>query len=324
MVKHGLEGDFRRNSTVRVAVVLAVALIPFAINNFIQGRVLVALGQSVIVALLTFSAWSIRRGRYYSSLASYLLVPSLLAVLMLALTRHALVATLWCYPVVVAFYLLLPERRAWLANTLLLAIALPMAWYFVNPALAIRLAATLLLVSAFAAIFVRVIAEQQKKLEALAVTDTLTGVFNRTLLQSTLETAIRRFARSDTPMALIALDMDHFKSINDSLGHAAGDAVLAGVGDLLRKRVRGSDRVFRLGGEEFLLYLYGTGTDGAVQLAEALRAEIESSRFVDDWRVTASFGVAALCPDEEWSAWMKRSDDNLYRAKAGGRNRVVG
>lgn len=323
LVKQGLQADFLRNSTLRVALVLAVALMPFAVDNFIRHRFAIAVGETLIVALFGFSAWHIRRGRYYPSLTFYILVPAVLVVLALAFKTQAVVATLWCYPVVVSFYLLLPERRAWLANGLLLAMALPMTWYNINPALAVRLAGTLLLISAFSATLLRVIGEQQKKLEAMVVTDALTGVFNRTLLQSTLELAIRQNGRSNVPMALVALDLDHFKSINDSLGHDAGDAVLIGVGELLRSRVRSSDRVFRLGGEEFLLFLYGTAQDGAEKLAEALRSEIEAHAFLPGRQVTTSVGVAVLEPGEEWSAWVKRSDQKLYRAKAEGRNRVV-
>lgn len=323
IAKPGLESDFRSKSTLLVALVVAAILTPLSIDNFSQGRTLVAAGELAIVLLLAFSAWRIKRGRYCPLLIQLGLVPVMLFTLTVALNQHVFIGILWSYPVVLSFYLMLPERKAWIANAFLLGMALPISWYLLNPLLTVRVVASLLAVSAFSAVFVRVIANQQKQLETLAITDSLTGVLNRRLLHSTLDLAIRQHQRSETPMALIALDLDHFKSINDSLGHDAGDSVLAGVGDLLGKRVRSSDRVFRLGGEEFLVFLYGTGLDGALSLAEALRAEIGAGNFLADRKVTASLGVAELRTGEEWSAWMKRCDENMYRAKAEGRNRAA-
>ena len=218
---------------------------------------------------------------------------------------------------------MLPERKAWLANAVLLAIVIPMSWNGLNHALTARVVATLLAVSVFSAIFVRIISEQQKRLQALAVTDPLTGAFNRTLLERVLDEAVQQHDRSGAAMTLIALDLDHFKAINDSLGHDAGDTVLVEIGALLRRRVRRADKVFRLGGEEFLVFLYGTGAEQAATVAESLRAEIAAHRFLDDRAVTASFGVATLQADENWTAWLKRCDRTLYRAKAAGRNRVA-
>jgi len=124
-------------------------------------------------------------------------------------------------------------------------------------------------------------------------------------------------------MTLISLDLDNFKKINDTLGHDAGDDVLRGIGKLLQKRIRRSDKVFRLGGEEFLILLYETDSAQGLLVAEELRKKIESMRLLPDRSVTTSVGVATLQPKEDWRDWMKRSDDNLYRAKKEGRNRVL-
>jgi diguanylate cyclase len=124
-------------------------------------------------------------------------------------------------------------------------------------------------------------------------------------------------------MTLVSLDVDHFKSINDSLGHEAGDAVLSRLGELLRRRARSVDKVFRLGGEEFLVFLFGTDLENGKSVAEELRGIVESHDFLPDRKITASFGVATLRPAENWTEWIKRGDKNLYRAKEEGRNRVV-
>jgi len=318
-----LAADFRGKTTLGVGVVGVILLTPFVINNFVQGRPLLGGGALAIVALLAFNAWSISRGRYYPSITLIGLVPVIVLFLVFALRKQGMVGALWCYPAVISFYFMLPERRAWLANAILLGVALPEVWSVIDHPLATRVAATLVAVSAFSAIFIRVITAQQRRLEAQAVTDPLTGLFNRMLLHDTLEQAIEQNKRTGAPMTLVTLDLDHFKEINDTLGHDAGDAVLQGVGQLLRRRLRRVDHLFRIGGEEFLALLYATDADNARNVAESLRGAIAAHPFLTGRSVTASLGVAALHPGDDWRAWMKRSDDKLYVAKSGGRDRVV-
>jgi diguanylate cyclase (GGDEF)-like protein len=157
----------------------------------------------------------------------------------------------------------------------------------------------------------------------MAATDSLTGLLNRTLLQITLEQVIQQNNRTGEPMTLVTLDIDHFKKINDALGHDAGDTVLQSIAELLQNRLRRIDKVFRLGGEEFLALLHGTDAGNGQQIAEELRKAVESLTLFPEQHITVSIGVATLQPGEEWTTWMKRSDDNLYRAKLEGRNRVI-
>lgn len=324
--KHGNEqlSDFRIKTTQGVAISSLVLLTPFSVHNFLHGQFLLGAGSVAIVAILAFKSWSIGRGRYYPGLAFFALVPTILAALAMVFLQHGVVGALWCYPAIISFYFILSEKKAWLANGLLLILMLPMAWKVLDSELAARVAVTLLLVSTFSIIFMRVITSQQEKLQMLAVTDPLTGVLNRTLLRSTLEQAILQSRRTDTPMTLIALDLDHFKKINDDFGHDGGDAVLRGVGELMRHRLRRVDHVFRLGGEEFLALLYGTDERDGREVAKELCMAVSAFPFLEEHQVTVSIGVATLQPDETWRAWMKRSDEHLYSAKSNGRNQVSG
>jgi diguanylate cyclase (GGDEF)-like protein len=315
--------DFRRKSTLGVVLIAFVFVAPFMINNFLQGRHSLGAWSGLVLLILAANAWSILRGRYNPSLTLFGLVPVMIVFLAMALSDQGIIGALWSYPAVISFYFMLTERKAWLANAVLLVIVLPQAWMAIEPALAARVTATLLTVSAFAAMFIRVITLQQRKLRALVVTDSLTGLLNRTLLNDMLEDAIQHANRSGVPMTLATLDLDHFKSINDTLGHDAGDTVLRGVGDLLRKRMRRVDKMFRPGGEEFLALLYGADGASGRRVAEELRAAIAAHAFLPDRTVTVSIGLATLQPGEQRKQWIKRSDENLYRAKAGGRNQVV-
>lgn len=316
--------DFRATSALGISVTALLLITPFAANNLLQGRFLLGIWSLVIVAILSVNVWAGARGRYFPILTLLGLAPAIIVFLSIAFQKQGIIGALWCYPAVLCFYVMLPERHAWLANAVLMGVAMPQAWTVLEPAIAARVAATLLGVSIVSAIFVHVITIQQRRLEALAVTDPLTGLSNRLMLRTALEQAVEQSRRTSIPLTLLALDLDHFKSINDTLGHESGDHVLRGIGELLGKRFRRADHVFRIGGEEFIALLYGTDAENGQQVAEELRSAVESLPLLPDRAVTVSVGVAPLRRDENWMEWMKRADENLYRAKSEGRNRVAG
>jgi len=156
-----------------------------------------------------------------------------------------------------------------------------------------------------------------------ASTDSLTGLANRRGGRELLEREVRRASRYDRPLSLILFDLDRFKAVNDRYGHAAGDRVLRAVARAAARAVRDTDRVIRWGGEEFVVVCAETGQNEAGQLAERLRRRIERLRLGRQRLVTASFGVATFCAGEDAAALSERADKALYRAKHGGRNRVV-
>lgn len=161
------------------------------------------------------------------------------------------------------------------------------------------------------------------QLEALATIDGLTGVKNRRAFDAQLEMEYRRSLRYSTPLSLMMLDVDKFKQFNDSFGHLAGDEVLKEVAQVLTANVRMIDFVARYGGEEFVVLLPNTDADGAMILADRLRAKIAGALW-DKRDVTASVGVATLTADiKEGSELTGLSDDALYASKENGRNRCT-
>lgn len=316
--------DFRIRSSLWVGVAGVVLLTPFAINHLRLDRTLLGVGTLLIALLMGAVAWYARRDRYMPWLLSVGLVPAVLVFLGLSFRDQGVIGALWCFPAVLVFYFTLPERQAWVSNAALYVLAVPAAWTYLASDVAVRVAATLLGVSIFSAIFVRLITTRQRALEERAVSDVLTGLHNRALLASTLEQAMEQARRTGTPMTLLGLDLDAFKAINDTLGHHTGDAVLKGVAEILRTRIRRSDKAFRLGGEEFLVFLYGTDQDQARQVAEDLRTTVESKPLVPGRPVTVSIGIAAFEGEADRDEWLRRCDQNLYGAKAKGRNVVVG
>lgn len=169
----------------------------------------------------------------------------------------------------------------------------------------------------------RKLAQREETIRKLSVTDALTGVGNRRHLDEVLPPECERARRYGHPLALVLLDLDHFKLINDQHGHEAGDLVLRDTGELLRGFVRQSDVAVRLGGEEFVVLMPNTTLAEATSAARRLCGAIESHRATALPIVTASLGVAAMVPGDTPSSLLARADAALYRAKESGRNQVA-
>jgi diguanylate cyclase (GGDEF)-like protein/PAS domain S-box-containing protein len=168
----------------------------------------------------------------------------------------------------------------------------------------------------------RALQQANAELQRLAVTDHLTGVWNRAYFEAAVEAEIARVARYGAPVSLLLLDIDHFKAINDTHGHLVGDRILIELTGLIGDHLREVDVLARWGGEEFAILMPHCGAGEALHAAEKLRVLVADHAFHEVGAVTVSIGVAELQPRESDNAWLKRADDALYAAKAGGRNRV--
>ena len=159
----------------------------------------------------------------------------------------------------------------------------------------------------------------------LAHIDSLTQTYNKATFEDTVNREINLALRNRNNLSVIFLDIDHFKSINDSYGHACGDVVLSTTAKLIKNCARNSDIIFRYGGEEFVLLLSNTDISGAELLAERIRNEIEQHTIAYDMqpiKITASIGVTSLATSDSLDDFIQRADDEMYRAKAKGRNQV--
>lgn len=158
-------------------------------------------------------------------------------------------------------------------------------------------------------------------------TDPLTGVHNRKALDHLLTRELASFERGGEPVAVLVLDLDHFKRINDTLGHSVGDRVLKAVSGCLVEATRACDMVFRTGGEEFVILMRVAHQEDGVLAAERIRAAVEGCAAVQDaapgQQVSASIGVALACRRDTALALFDRADKAMYEAKRAGRNRVA-
>lgn len=158
-----------------------------------------------------------------------------------------------------------------------------------------------------------------------AMRDTLTGLYNRAAYNERLNQELSRASRSNLPLCLAVWDIDNFKNINDSYGHAAGDKVIKAIAQMLMGHIRKSDFVARYGGEEFVCIMPETPLNGAIEMAEKIRQKIEELKFHykgERVAITISCGISQLKGNEEGALLFKRADDALYQAKQSGRNQV--
>ena len=163
---------------------------------------------------------------------------------------------------------------------------------------------------------------ETRSLAEIARTDPLTGALNRKGLADELTRIVRLGGAQTFPMTLVFIDIDHFKRVNDTLGHDTGDQVIRGLAELVRSAVQRDDLFARWGGEEFLLVFRDTPGLKGRDIAERLRERIASAQWVEGLRVTCSFGVAEWHRGEDLNEGIKRADEAMYRAKQEGRDRV--
>ncbi len=176
----------------------------------------------------------------------------------------------------------------------------------------------------------QILEEQRKIIDELhdrLRSDSLTGIGNRTALEADLLQELTRAKRYRLPLSLAMVDLDDFKKVNDSYGHLVGDQVLKRLGQMMSKDVRNVDKVYRFGGEEFVIVMPHTPLDQGRLVAERVRRKAERKTFLmpDDgirFKVTVSVGVSQLEPGDELEDLIARADQAMYQAKASGRNRV--
>lgn len=315
--------EFLAKTTLYCTCVAVLFLLPLVITNWLEDNYLLATALTSVFCLSFVNIWYGSRNQYNLFLNTYIFLPLISATLLFTLSIYGSAGTYWPFMLILACYFILPSNRALIFNGLILFTFIPYAATFLEQDSALRFGIALFGTSLFAYFSMREIDKLHQILKVQAITDPLTGLFNRSLLEESLNQAIGQHHRIGVPMSLISLDIDHFKSINDNLGHDIGDVVLKRLGNLLRNRTRSADRTFRIGGEEFVILLHNTTKPQAAQIAELLRQQIESFAFIPLQNITMSFGVAELEKSMDGAQWLKASDVMLYQAKQSGRNCVV-
>lgn len=313
---------FRRQIVYHLHFWSLITVIPLVMAQWSQGHYLLAnmLALFCINAVLVIACmrwWDI----YFLRGWPFVLLATLSSAYSTVINGHA--GLYWAYPTAAAVFFLLPMRTATVCNILFVVAMSTISFHRFPEADFWRITFSLGLTCVFVMVFAWLVGRLKQELIHLATTDPLTGCLNRSQLSEILNGQIQMRERYERVSSIVLLDLDHFKTINDRWGHLTGDRVLTEITERIRSRLRESDQLFRIGGEEFMLVLPETRQRDAENLAQQLLTNIAAAPFVDDISITASAGVTEVVKGDTWSVWLNRADQALYHAKDHGRNRMV-
>lgn len=315
----------KRSSEEVIVLVLSlisvIGLLPFAIVRFSTGDWAVGLVDSIGVAgsAATFAyVWRTHR----TEIPGFFIAVLSLTGMVVNLSFLGPGDLYFLYPVIMAAFFLTPPATALrLTGAALLASCIALL-----PALSVfdfaKFFLSVLGCILFAYAFAHQRNRQRDQLLQMSTEDPLTGAGNRRALQKKLDQMVASHRRTAEPMSAILLDLDNFKVVNDRKGHAAGDAVLRRVADIITTRIRLTDSLYRFGGDEFVVLATRATGDTAAKLAEDIRDLIALALAELALPVTASLGVAEYCADELPQQWIERADKAMYKAKQAGKNTV--
>ncbi|MCD9007534.1 GGDEF domain-containing protein [Luteimonas sp. XNQY3] len=311
-------------------------------NNF-HLAIITLLGSVTALVLGSFMVWRLARGDWGVAALDAAVLVTMLAIVRLAWREgrtecagawmvvfnagFAILACLtlgsaasgWVYVALMTSFYLAPLRVAtWSGAVLLLAASATLLWRAVGPYHNISTLVTWSLVYGFSLVFARRLRMHSDSLELMASVDPLTRIPNRGVLEADLRHTI---ATGHSGRAgLLVLDIDRFKAVNDTFGHAAGDTVLVDLAALLREELRQGDSVYRFGGEEFVMLLPVSSEQALARAAERVRDAVASRLVGPGGGITVAVGGAMLSAERDWQDWFARADASLYQAKRAGGN----
>lgn len=284
---------------------------------------LIASSIFVFISSAYYVAWRSWRNKYAAWPIYALMLPTAVIMIVLVMLEIGAIGGLWSYPLVFGVFLMLHPQIALITVSLFVISIVTAAWLIITPAEALRLSITLLTSLVILTFYQRLIVKQHRQLQTEATIDPLTGLYNRANLHSNLTLAYENYRLRQTPVTLLVIDIDHFKSINDEYGHAVGDQVLEKIAKTFKKSFRSEDKIFRVGGEEFIVVLSDIDAVQAEHIANRINAEIKALSILPDRLITISIGITHLSENDDVDQWLKRGDTNLYQAKSNGRDCCV-
>ena len=317
------------------------------LKNDSQLRLIVLLGLTTAAAVAVFSVYRLWQGHWSAAAIDLVIVAVLCGPVIHALRtgdtrRSGLVlcvinsiacaaaswvigptASQWLYLVLMSNFFITTPAPALVSNIALTIAVLSMPHLFGSPLQTVAVAVTATLSTLFAYLFALRVREDQMKLETMASLDVLTGVPNRRMMERSLTAAVERRLEGEGSFGLVILDLDNFKGVNDTFGHAAGDAAIADLATILKFEMRRNDSVFRFGGEEFVVLVTVSTREELHAVTERLRLAVRKGLRGPGGRITVSLGAALLGSEDRWQEWFSLADAALYRAKNLGRDNSV-
>ncbi len=322
-----LRSDFQLSIITLMCLLGITGISPYAVYRLAQGNYVVGIADVIIVLsaiTTTLYAWrtgdTVKPGIFASIILS--------AAATLITIRLGVNGLFWIYPLILFNFFMVSPGKALSATVMVMiglvgyALAMP-GTVFESHYQMISFLVTSMTASVLTFIFASRTRNQRDKLQLLSVQDPLTGARNRRAMNEELQIASASQRRHGDQYAVLVMDLDSFKQINDTYGHQAGDQVLIDFVELIKTHSRKEDRLFRFGGEEFLLLLPNTDQNSLQTVASNLQHEVAQQLKGPGGPVTMSSGGAVLQRGEHWESMLQRADQRLYQAKSAGRNRTV-
>ncbi|WP_246191850.1 GGDEF domain-containing protein [Pseudoxanthomonas gei] len=317
---------FDHNSQLRIITLLGSAtsftLSLFAVYRMATGRWPAAAVDLAIALLIGGTVvHALRSGRAVGAGAFLCVVNSIGCAVACAIIGPT--AAPWIYLVLMTNFFITGAKQAIAFNLLLTATVLLLPGMYSQQIDRVSAAVTAALVTLFAYLFALRVSSDHQQLEELASLDALTGLSNRRMMESALDEALQERRVGARHYGLLIIDIDHFKDVNDTYGHAAGDAAIADLAAILKFEMRRHDHVYRFGGEEFVVLLVVDDHAGLRAASERLRQAVRNGLRGPGGRITVSLGGAMVGDEERWQDWFSLADAALYQAKNGGRDSSV-
>lgn len=322
-----LRNDFQLSIITLMGLFGVIGISPYAVYRLATGNYLVGAADTVIVAstvLAVLYAWrtsdTVKPGIYLASIFS--VAATLIAI------NLGVNGLFWIYPLILFNFFMVSSGKALVATILMLMTLV--GYGQLNPGAVfesdyqmVSFLVTSMMASILSFVFAYRTSSQRDQLQQLAIHDPLTGARNRRAMNEELKIAASLNRRHGNSYGVLTMDLDHFKRVNDNYGHQAGDQVLIDFVELIKNASRKEDRLFRFGGEEFLLLLPNTDSDGLLAAAQNLQQQVRQHLRGPGGPVTMSVGGAMMRRDEHWEELLQRADQRLYHAKSAGRNCIV-
>lgn len=316
-----LQEKYQLSLLLLLASVAILGVFPFVVMRYLAGNFTAAIiDMSIIIGMIVLVAYAYytKKIRILSAVIAVFINTGVVTIVIV----NGIDSFFWVYPVFASTFILLKPIEAFGVNVIAGASLVALSDIFTVISLNSYIITTLMLtISAF--VYSNHSLKQFRLLETLNTIDALTGAFNRRALSTDIEAALSNAERNDTVHLLAILDLDYFKKVNDNYGQAVGDQVLKDFVAITTANIRKYDRLYRFGGEEFVLLISGID-DQQHNFFNNLRAAIKKElKTPDGNEITVSFGMASWKPKTTADTWLKRADKALYQAKAQGRDCAI-
>ncbi|RTE66933.1 GGDEF domain-containing protein [Amphritea opalescens] len=316
-----LQEKYQLSLLLLLGSVATLGILPFVVIRYLAGNTLASMLDMMLIlgiSALVAYAYRFKKIRIVSAIIALFINAGLLVVVI----ANGVDSFFWIYPVFASTFILVKPIEALSINIIASIVLMAFSDVF-NSISLISYIVTIVMLSMSTFVYASHSEKQFRLLEALNTIDPLTGALNRRALNSDIKIALASAEHNGTEQFLAILDLDYFKAVNDTYGHAVGDQVLQDFVTITTTNIRKYDRLYRLGGEEFVL-LVSTAKEQQQAFIDNLRTTIKKELKTPDGKeVTVSLGVASWASGTTVDTWLKRADDALYLAKSEGRDRVT-